>query len=490
MTTKQFWTIQNHPNSLVATAFKAIYFPNTSLRDHKPKPNHSWIRKNITQPQCKDLLQGHWLIGSGNHIPLTHPDWFYSSDQRLRDNNSLEGTVADLIDGNTKSWKGELLNNLYPCSTYKEIMKLSIPKTEGNEDKLIWKHSHSAHYKVRNAYYLIQQKQCPTNRIDQRTNGIPQNVWKLLWKVKLPLKIPIFIWKIMRDCSPVFATLKRRGIPVTNKCLLCEEEEEETIDHIFLRCHFVRVVWHGSILEIRTTSLMPNTARKWLSNCILNNRSREQNHIYFLQACFTIIWQIWNHKNQVLHQGKSPNPIEVILTSQSLIFRYQEAYQQNEAPQQKPSRNNHQYLTNQNLHIIIRLAAHRSRKTRRSGFAYEALNLDGCVLFTGGASSGRKPHFLAIQDALIEAMLKKKELGFNRILTLNNSKRLVQRCNLLGTPSWQEQCLTSDLLRLQQKGMTIHSFFVPRIMISHVIELVAITTSFPVHFCRLLPYPS
>ncbi|KAF3971413.1 hypothetical protein CMV_004982 [Castanea mollissima] len=54
----------------------------------------------------------------------------------------------------------------------------------------------------------------------------------------------------------------------------------------------------------------------------------------------------------------------------------------------------------------------------------------------GGASSGRKPHFLAIQDALIEAMPKAKELGFNRILTLSNSKRHVQRCNLLGTPSW------------------------------------------------------
>nr|POE58790.1 hypothetical protein CFP56_62346 [Quercus suber] len=96
----------------------------------------------------------------------------------------------------------------------------------------------------------------------------------------------------------------------------------------------------------------------------------------------------------------------------------------------------------------------------------------------------------APQDALIEAMLKAKELGFNRILTLSNGKRLLQRCNLLGTPYWQEQSLTSDLLRLQQQGMTIHYFFVPMIMISLVIELAAITTSFPVHFCRLLPYPS
>ena len=31
----------------------------------------------------------------------------------------------------------------------------------------------------------------------------------------------------------------------------------------------------------------------------------------------------FGHRNQVIHQGKMPNPMEVILTSQTLICRYQ-----------------------------------------------------------------------------------------------------------------------------------------------------------------------
>ena len=49
--------------------------------------------------------------------------------------------------------------------------------------------------------------------------------------------------------------------------------------------------------------------------------------------------------------------------------------------------------------------------------------MEGGVLFTGGDSKGRKKRYLVLLDAVGEAIFKAKELGFNKIIILSNSKR-------------------------------------------------------------------
>ena len=55
---------------------------------------------------------------------------------------------------------------------------------------------------------------------------------------------------------------------------------------------------------------------------------------------------------------------------------------------------------------MIKVAAYKNKKTRRSGYAFEAKTMDGVVLFTGGASNGRKPHQLSVQYAIGKAIIK------------------------------------------------------------------------------------
>ena len=77
--------------------------------------------------------------------------------------------------------------------------------------------------------------------------------------------------------------------------------------------------------------------------------------------------------------------------------------------------------------------------------------MEGGVLFTGGVSKGRKKKpYLVLLDAMGEAILKAKELGFNKIIILNNSKRFEQICNGAKKPTWQKLTLITDLNHLHQ----------------------------------------
>lgn len=155
MIAKQNWRVQNNPNSLLARTSKAKYFPTNSLREYHPKPHHSWIWKNITDNQCSPLHQGRWLIGNGNQIPLSHPDWVQCSNQVLREHRLNNGTVADLVDSQTKSWKCDLVRKIYQPPIAKEMLQVPLPKTQGNYEKPIWDSGSTLHLEITKLIRLI-----------------------------------------------------------------------------------------------------------------------------------------------------------------------------------------------------------------------------------------------------------------------------------------------------------------------------------------------
>ena len=66
----------------------------------------------------------------------------------------------------------------------------------------------------------------------------------------------------------------------------------------------------------------------------------------------------------------------------------------------------------QNWQLLIKVAATKSKRTRRSGFSFEARSLDGSILFRGGVSSGVKSRHQATQEALLLALMKAKDMGY------------------------------------------------------------------------------
>ena len=174
-----------------------------------------------------------------------------------------------------------------------------------------------------------------SNPSSQNASILAPSVWNFFWKVKLPLKVLMFLWKFLHNCLPTFDNLRKRGIQVAGRCLMCDEMEESAV-HLFLNCTCARAIWHGSNLGLRTSELEYTSAEQWLSQCIISSKDLEQSRMIYLQTIFTTLWSIWNHRNMVLHHGLIPNPIDVFLVSQSLICRYQKAFNHHQMQENRP----------------------------------------------------------------------------------------------------------------------------------------------------------
>ena len=159
--------------------------------------------------------------------------------QNLHNPNLTSGTVADLIDKTSCTWKLDLLKALYPFPLCKDTLGIPLSKTGVVADQLMWKYSNSGDYNVKKAYQVLLQD---TN-LQSPANHLHFSPPPAEWKVKVPLKKCNCIWRLLHDSLPTFHTLKSRGITNVGLCPLCDSDDESAT-HLFLHCPFSRACWY------------------------------------------------------------------------------------------------------------------------------------------------------------------------------------------------------------------------------------------------------
>jgi hypothetical protein len=116
--------------------------------------------------------------------------------------------------------------------------------------------------------------------------------YKFLWKSKLPHKIKIFIWLVVRNKILTKDILNKRNWKGSQEC--CFYGGDESIDHLFFHCPIARYTWRViqvalNLVEIpRSISILCD---KWLSK----PKDKIANLILF--GCGVLFWAIWRTRN-------------------------------------------------------------------------------------------------------------------------------------------------------------------------------------------------
>ena len=128
--------------------------------------------------------------------------------------------------------------------------------------------------------------------------------------------------------------------------------------------------------------------------------------------------------------------------------------------------------------FIIKIA----RVRRKSAYAFEAKNMQGDIMFCG-VTIAQQDLLMGPRKKMVEAALKAKHHGFQRILILSSSRSLIQVMNKEKNPRLQEKTMMADISFFQQNGLTSKLFLVPKVVIDQVWSVAYMATRLPIHQC-------
>ncbi|KAF5475845.1 hypothetical protein F2P56_007609 [Juglans regia] len=231
MLAKQCWRLIQNPHSLAAKVLKAKYFKHSDFQSAKlgASPSFIWRSFIVARPV---IFEGSvWRVGTGENIHIWQHKWLHTSHHNmvLSDVKVLDrrAKVADLIDSNSKSWKRDLVNQIFDGGEAEAIIRIPISSLN-SKDKLIWKGTHKGCFSVRSAYHMMKERDF-ANQGQSSFYGQFKKVWQQIWHSNVPPSDKVFLWRACLDALPTQSKLFQKRIVDNPLCPICNLEEENVV---------------------------------------------------------------------------------------------------------------------------------------------------------------------------------------------------------------------------------------------------------------------
>ncbi|XP_026436650.1 uncharacterized protein LOC113334662 [Papaver somniferum] len=201
-----------------------------------------------------------------------------------------------------QQWNIPLLRQLSPADQVNSI--LTIPLQLDQEDKLVWPFTSSGIFTTASAYKMFCEKDL---HIDI-SMGLSQQFWLAFWKLKVPYKFQIFMWKGIHDVVPVKARIFRHLNTDDKLCVLCSMNQTEDLDHLLLHCSFSQAIWQNFFPNQFISIVQHPSVLSWIQTWHLkdfNINIKQTPQAVHLALC--IIHFIWKHRCRDVFSNMTPN---------------------------------------------------------------------------------------------------------------------------------------------------------------------------------------
>lgn len=180
------------------------------------------------------------------------------------------------------------MSNSFQSCDAKAILATPIPRRQVC-DRITWTNATDGKYSVKSGY-----KYWHSNFSTCRRVNISQG-WSNLWKLEIPHKVKIFIWRLCRNNVPVRKVLRSRGVQTPIMCLMCGDDVEHLL-HLFLDCSFAQECW--GLMGLSFDVLSIEDFQEWLLDKLTTGSKDSKVQLV------TVLWTVWNARNLKVWEGK------------------------------------------------------------------------------------------------------------------------------------------------------------------------------------------
>jgi hypothetical protein len=130
---------------------------------------------------------------------------------------------------------------------------------------------------------------------------------KYLWKIRVPIKIEVFMWFLHNKVLVTKDNLIKRKWQGSDKCCFCDHKE--TMQHLFLRCTLAKMVWR--IVYMAFSIIPAKNIKKLFGNWLVGVSKIEKAHIR-VRTC-ALLLAIWRIRNDyIFNNAKTTSFMHVI----------------------------------------------------------------------------------------------------------------------------------------------------------------------------------
>ncbi|KAJ1689899.1 hypothetical protein LUZ63_014054 [Rhynchospora breviuscula] len=172
---------------------------------------------------------------------------------------------------------------------YRDFFSISI-NTMGGTQGPVWKWSTTGNYSSASTYHILADP------------GLRSPYHSILWKLKVPPKVRIFLWLVLLDRILTQQNLMLRNWPTISTCKCCSTDCLETSVHLSIECDFAKQIW--TLVRSRF-NLSPLSALD-LHAFWTHNRTIIDDLWDVIWAAS--IWAIWKERNRRVFSSRSLPP--------------------------------------------------------------------------------------------------------------------------------------------------------------------------------------